>query len=461
MSAIPVRLKITIGFTLLFTLILGSICLSIACVASLLRRENVQTRLRHRAITTANLLSYDGRFDRTLMQHVDSLTTSVLKRKTIQAYNRDNELVYFYSELPQDSFPITPALLAAARSRENDYFTSGEREALAFCNTNDGLLVLCVCKDEYGLQNLRKLNYILFWGVIGGGLLSFAGGYLFSARLLKPVREIAKEVKDISARNLDRRIPEGRAKDEWQLLSTTLNELLDRLKDSFELQRRFVSNASHELSTPLTIISSQLEITLQRTRTEEAYKAAMTQVLKDVRYMRGLVQTLLQFATASGDPGGLHIDLIRIDEILMRLPGDLRARDPKNKVTFHFDELPEDDEQLLVLGNEELLFTAIVNIVSNACRYSDDHHAEVSLGLKDGRFLVRVKDNGIGIEDKELQHIFRPFYRIHPESDRKGFGLGLALASRIIYLHKGDITVTSAPGAGTTFTVTLPAGNPN
>jgi len=272
------------------------------------------------------------------------------------------------------------------------------------------------------------------------------------------VARITSEVKDISAYNLDRRIPTGNSKDEWQHLSATLNQLLDRLKESFELQRRFISNASHELSTPLTLISSQLEISLQRNRSEEEYRNAMAQVLKDVQHMNNLVQTLLKFATASGNAGGLHIDLVRIDEVLMRLPGEIHSRGKEYTVSLHFAPLPEEEEKLLVYGNEELLFTAILNIVSNACKYSPDHHADVHLQLTAERFVIAVIDKGIGIDEKELEHIFQPFYRIRQGMDITGFGLGLSLAMRIVKLHKGAIKVVSGQNTGTTFTIELPAG---
>jgi signal transduction histidine kinase len=275
---------------------------------------------------------------------------------------------------------------------------------------------------------------------------------------LSPIRKITNEVTDISAYNLDRRIQTGKSKDEWYELSMTLNALLDRLKESFELQRRFISNASHELSTPLTLISSQLEVSLQRHRSDEEYRRVMESVLQDVHHMNRLVQTLLKFATASGNAGGLNIDLVRVDEILMRLPAE--KLDKSYSVSLSFDELPEEEEKLLVFGNEELLFSAIKNIVSNGCKYSTDHHTRVSLAITSRQLIVKVEDKGIGMEEKELENIFQPFYRIPDTSNIKGFGLGLSLANRIIKLHKGSIDVQSQLNKGTLFTISLPIARP-
>jgi len=204
------------------------------------------------------------------------------------------------------------------------------------------------------------------------------------------------------------------------------------------------------------LISTQVEVTLQRRRSEEEYQRIMTQVLKDVQHMNNLVQTLLKFATTSGNAGGLQLDPVRIDEVLMRLPGEIQSSTQTHSVSLYFPELPEQDEKMLVFGNEELLFTAISNIVSNACKYSPDHHADVSLYLDNDGFVITIADKGIGIEEKELAHIFQPFYRIQQNKNVKGFGLGLALASQIIKLHKGEVKVSSLKGAGTTFTINLP-----
>ena len=118
---------------------------------------------------------------------------------------------------------------------------------------------------------------------IGGTVIAFISGYIFSKILLRPVKKIADEVNIISAQSLAHRIKSGKADDEWSYLAKTLNDLLDRLQESFEIQRRFISSASHELSTPLTSISSQLEVSLQRNRAVEDYRLVMQSVYQDVR----------------------------------------------------------------------------------------------------------------------------------------------------------------------------------
>ena len=183
----------------------------------------------------------------------------------------------------------------------------------------------------------------------------------------------------------------------------------------------------------------------------------MQSIYQDVRHMSNLTQTLLEFAKASGNSGGLEISLIRLDEIVLRLPAELVKINSSFSVKLQFDDLPEEEENLLVFGNETLLLTAIKNVVINACKYSPDHQAMVHLQAHEQNLHVIIEDKGPGIPKEELNNIFQPFYRIEENRSAGGFGLGLSLAERIIKLHKGSIEVNSEPGHGTRFHIKLPA----
>lgn len=455
-----VRFKIALLFTLVVVIIWALVCGGIYYFSFASRVETIKTRLGNRAITTARLLEQSEVFDPQLIRRIDSSTTLALKRKSVQAY-KNQAYLYHYSEIPGDTIEINRDLLQQAVEEGSIYYIEGGKDVVVYHHNGveKDIVVICAAEDRDGKLNLHRLTNILIACFIGGIFISFAGGYFFSKGLLGPVKRIAHEVKDISVYSLDRRIKETDNKDEWNYLATTLNGLLDRLKESFEVQRRFISNASHELSTPLTIISSQLEISLQRTRSEEEYRQTMHTVLQDVQHMSNLVQTLLKFASASGNAGGLNIDLVRIDEVLMRLPAEIKKKDPRNVVSLLFNDLPDDQNSLLVFGNEELLFTAVNNIVANACKYSPDRTANVSLTLKGKEFIIQVSDKGVGINEKEIDKIFQPFYRTGDTNSKEGFGLGLSLAHRIIKLHKGTIAVNSVVNKGSTFTIVMPAAN--
>jgi signal transduction histidine kinase len=379
----------------------------------------------------------------------------------VEAYDAADQRIYWYSDKVADTIRTDRVVIDQARAEKSPiYFRQGVKDAIAFyyLDENASFVIIAAAYDEAGNEKLRHLRLVLTLSFVGGILISVIGGYLFSISLLRPLRRISDEVNEISARNLARRIRSAGTvnKDEWRYLSDTLNRLLNRLQESFEIQGRFIANASHELSTPLTSVSSQLEVALQRVRSVEEYRQVIQSVYQDVQQLNKLTQTLLEFARASGTAAGLEIDLIRIDEILLRLPGEITKTNPLFAVTLDFDQLPEAEEALLVFGNEELLFTAIKNVVSNACKYSDDHHATVRLAVQGKEIRVTIQDQGRGIPLEEWEKIFQPFYRTNEGHTIPGFGLGLSLARRIIQLHKGWISVDSAVGRGSVFSVRLP-----
>lgn len=455
----PVRVRITLIFSFFVFIILSLVCSGIYYFSYQARIVNIKTRLTNRAITTARLLSQREIFDRSLIQRIDSATTLSFQNKIVQAVNYRDRVVYHYSDVPGDTIKINKDVLDQARVKGSTYFTEGDREIVAYhyTNNNSRLVILVGGEDVEGKQNLQNLIQILFLSFLVGNIFVLISGFFFSKGLLLPIKNISQEVAEISAQNLTRRIETGKTKDEWYQLSVTLNDLLNRLQESFDMQRRFVSNASHELSTPLTAILSQLEVSLQRERTAEEYKTVMQSIYQDVQHLTKLTQTLLEFAKASGNTGGLEIDLVRIDEVILNLPAEVSKNNPSYSVKIEFNDLPEEEEDLLVFGNEPLLFTAINNIVINACKYSEDHEAEIRLQVVSNTISIDVKDKGKGIESSEIDKIFQPFYRTEESRKQEGFGLGLSLAHRIIKIHKGNIEVESEQGKGTIFHIQLPS----
>ena len=454
----PVRLRITLLFALLVFIILSIVCTGIYYFSYTARLDTIKKRLTNRAITTARLLSQKEIFSQRLVQRIDSLTTISLTNKTVQAYDYKNNKIYNYSDLPGDTLNISNDILDDTRFKGNIYFSVRNKEAIAFhyVDNKSRIVIISAGEDEDGQETLSRLLKILVISFLIGNIFVLGVGYLFSRGLLQPIRKITDDVAEISAQNLARRIQTGQTKDEWYHLSHTLNDLLDRLQESFELQRRFISNASHELSTPLTSISSQLEVSLQKERVAEDYKKVMQSIYQDVRHMSNLTQTLLEFAKASGNTGGLEINLVRMDEIILQLPAEIVKINNAYSIILQFDDLPEDEENLLVFGNETLLLTAIKNIVVNACKYSENHQATVHLKMQDQSILIIIEDQGAGIPKEELAKIFQPFYRVEEHRTTGGFGLGLSLAERIIKLHKGTIAVASEKDKGTIFYISLP-----
>lgn len=450
------KVKITLLFTTIMLVLLFALCSYIYYSFYTLRISSVRAQLADQATIAAHLFNESGRNADSFIKRSDGLSWQPIEDKTIKVFGPGHKKIFSRESEKVGDITVSREQMQQADLSGVLFFTHNKRDVIVRNNNKDSLLVVVGAYDVSGLKNLQRVGLILWLCFLTGIFISFISGYFFSRILLKPVKRIADEVNHISAQNLEQRIQTGKSKDEWNYLANTLNELLDRLQESFQIQSRFISAASHELSTPLTAVSSQIEIALQKERSGAEYKEVMQSAYQSVQQLIRLTQTLLQFASISGNAGGVELDSVRMDEVLMRLPGDIARINPGFSVKLNFKDLPPDEADLLVFGNEELLFSALKNIVFNSCKYSDDGTATVTLTFDQEMIIIAVQDNGKGIPQEELEHIFQPFYRTSDSKSIAGFGMGLPLVKRIIKLHKGKINVQSVVGLGTIFSVQLP-----
>jgi two-component system sensor histidine kinase ArlS len=455
-----IKIKITTLFVLLVTAILLLISFSVYYFASLERTNAFRKRLKGRANSSAQFVTMFGDNDstRSLMNQFDSALAFTLPRKSVIVYDDSNHQVYNYHENPGDTLAVPVEILRTVRTQKEIYFTPGDRDAIAIYHSDStkNIVVVAASYDADGWQRLGRFKDILIISFFIGIGTTLIVGYVFSVQLVKPIKEIIHEVKDISSYNLSHHIKAGTGHDELSQLANTFNDLLNRLQESFIIQRRFISNASHELSTPLTSMLSQLEVTLHKDRSPEEYRQVMQSIREDVQQMRQLTKSLLEIAR-TGAEGSIELSEVRIDEVLFKVVASVQKISPEYKVEVHFNEFPEDEKSFLVFGNGDLLYSSLQNIVENGCKYSPDFISWLTLGFENEEVIVEVKNKGDVIAEEEIKNIFQPFYRATASADIKGFGLGLALARRIIHLHKGTITVQSDIATGTVFRIALPS----
>jgi signal transduction histidine kinase len=169
-----------------------------------------------------------------------------------------------------------------------------------------------------------------------------------------------------------------------------------------------------------------------------------------------LTKSLLEIAK-SGSQGGIELNEVRVDEVLLKVMADVKKINGDYEVELNFGEFPDDEKDFVVFGNNELLYIAIKNIVENGCKYASDKKSMVDLSFAHHKVYVQVVNQGDIIAADEIDQIFQPFYRGAGTGNSRGFGLGLALAQRIVALHKGTIAVESDIRRGNAFTVQLPS----
>ncbi|SKA10449.1 sensor histidine kinase [Sediminibacterium ginsengisoli] len=454
-----IKYRITLLFTIVVTAILLVVCVSVYYLSQLNREKDFRTRVRNRALTTGGLLFKVNGMDREMMRRIDEQMVITQQQKSVIVYNEQGQEIYHAVDVNATPVKADQEILDKVKKDGQYIFKRDGRDAVALIyKAGDGkaYLVVAAAYDRDGANRLSELKFVLILSFFTGILITVISGLFFSSGLVAPIKKITNEVKEISSQNLSRRIDVNEPKDELNELSSTFNALLTRLQESFEIQRRFIANASHELSTPLTSISSQLEITMQNERSAEEYKHVIDSVYDDVRTLTQLTRSLLELAKATGTSDGMELSLVRIDELLMRIPADIRKASKEYSTELHFDTFPDNEDNLLVFGNTDLLYSAIKNIVLNGCKYSDNHTAAISLNFAEDKLDIIVRDNGPGISEKDQQLIFQPFYRGSDVEGTHGSGLGLSLALRIINLHKGEIRIMESSRKGTAFQISLP-----
>ena len=216
-----------------------------------------------------------------------------------------------------------------------------------------------------------------------------------------------------------------------------------------------MANASHELRTPLTALRGDLEVALLKERTAGEYRNFLAIAYEDAKRLSKLVNHLLLFAQTASSHGGIDLQPLRIDELVMDVMQKLMLSYPDRNIDFRFSGNIPDESHLTVNGNDNLLQVAFTNIIDNALKYSDK--APVNILVESAEAVhVEVLDHGIGISLQDLENIFEPFYRSKRSSVVVGFGIGLSLSRQIIELHKGTIDLQSKVNEGTRVRVTLP-----
>lgn len=452
-----IRYKIALLFSALSSFILVVIFVSVYFFIDGERLQTFRTRLRNRALSTAAV--YEGIKDSnfSLLHQLDAAAVASLYNRSITIIGKAGLAEYKFSDKPGDSLSLSAAIIELTRRNKVYYFNFNSKKAVAIYNVSStgGFIVAIAAADLEGLEFLRHLKTILLLGLLMAFILAFISGIIFAKQLIRPLARIAIEVTQISTNDLSQRIKITGAKDELNRLAQTFNGLLDRLQNAFAIQRRFISNASHELSTPLTSISSQLEVAMQKSRTSGEYLQVMQSIYEDIRELQLLNHSLLDMAKA-GVQGSIDLNEVRLDEVLFKAVSDIQKQNRDFKIKIDFESFPEDEKWVSVFGNANLLYIAIKNIIENGCKYSYSKEAAVVARCNGQSFQIAVTNKGDVISESDIQNIFQPFFRADSAKSKPGFGLGLALARRILFLHKGKIEVESHAREDTVFTITLP-----
>ena len=286
-----------------------------------------------------------------------------------------------------------------------------------------------------------------------------AAAWWLIKRDLRPLETMAVTADAIAAGDLTRRVQPAEPRTEVGRLGLSLNTMLGRIEEAFaeraateEKLRRFLADASHELRTPLTSIRGYSEVFDRAKDDPEDLELAMRRIEEESKRMGVMVEELLVLARLGEgrEPERLPVDLARV---VADAVSDARAAAPARDIAL------ESPETVDVLGDDHQLRQVVANLLNNALRHTpEEARIRVALRAGDGRAELAVADDGPGLAADVAAKVFEPFYRADASRAREtgGAGLGLAIVAAIVEAHGGGVRLDTAPGAGATFTVTLP-----
>lgn len=316
---------------------------------------------------------------------------------------------------------------------------------------------------EVGVSNARTeatLNDVLIMLAVGlpvAVFIAVAGGFVLVKRALVPVDRIAHKAEEITQHNLSDRLPVLRTGDELERLSVSLNHMISRLEDAIQNSKRFVADASHELRTPLTVLRGELESLAQTAQPNPRMSETLGSMLEEVDRLAAIVEGLL--ALSRLDAGEAQAEWVSFDLAeLAATTADQMGLLAEDK---HITVVSEVTPGITVKGDRARLKQVIVNLLDNAIKYTQQGGTVRLQIAREGNFAVLdVADNGVGIPEEALPHVFKRFFRVDDSrsrsADQGGAGLGLSIVKSICAAHGAQVEVTSVLGQGSRFRIRQP-----
>ena len=338
---------------------------------------------------------------------------------------------------------------------------TGFRSITKIVSSNGENYTLAVLQslDAQG-ELLKDIRETFYWAIPVALLLASLSGYFLARKSLAPVAAMAAQARTMGAADLHDRLAVANQHDELGQLAFSFNQLLERIENTFEQQRRFVADASHELRTPVAILRGETEVTLSRPdRSLEEYRETLGVLRDESQRLARVIEDLFTLTRADAGQHPLTLRDFYLDELAGEALVRARSLARKRNITLGSTIEPE----LLMRGDEVLLGRMLLNLLDNAIKYSPpDGTVELTCHRDGDNYVLNVTDNGPGVPGDLQGRIFERFFRAdkarsRSEGDSGGAGLGLAIARWIAEAHHGRLELRRSDSSGSVFSVTLPA----
>ena len=302
-------------------------------------------------------------------------------------------------------------------------------------------------------DTLFNLRLIMFISIPLYILFASIGGWFLASRALRPIDYITKTARAISSGDLNQRLRMPRTEDEVGRLAVTFDEMLNKLENSINKERQFASDASHELRTPIAIISAQAEEALSGAHNTKEYKEALSTVQKESKKMSHIISQLLMMYRSDEGRYKFNFEVIDLKLIAGEIVKEFKNIASENGIKISFNA----EEEINIWLDQTLITRLIINLIDNAIRYNKKGgRVSVSINRENDFAKIIVEDNGIGMSEEVIPYIFNRFYQVEKSRGNIGTGLGLSIVKWIVDLHKGEINIESKVNQGSKFVIKLP-----
>ncbi|MBR0483192.1 MAG: HAMP domain-containing histidine kinase [Oscillospiraceae bacterium] len=453
------RKSLKLKITLWFTLVLTVICILFFSVMLTAYQTADKKLIKHTLIETVeefeNLLENEKRYQQALAGgDTETIQISEFYDNNVQLmiYTEDGGQaigLFLYPELDNYPYSEKDAPQKIEISGMNYYYY----DEWIKVRHGDDYYIRGLIPAEDSFSGVIENHGSVLLGFVLLLITGFAGGYWLTGRFLRPVRTISYTADAIrTGGDLTKRIPTTDSEDELDMLAHTINAMFDRIENNFEAEKQFTSNASHELRTPVSVILAQCDYAFDNADNPEEILQALASVQKQGYKMSGMIETLLIFTRMEQKTERYQKQNLNLTELISSVCEDFRLIADKNITVTESLE-----ENIMLNGNPELFMLLVSNLIQNAVRYGRENgFVRVELKQNANQICLYVTDNGTGISEKELPHIWERFYRSDKARSSKGLGMGLALVRQIAEFHGGTVSAVSQEGTGSTFSVMLP-----
>lgn len=319
--------------------------------------------------------------------------------------------------------------------------------AIYYPDNEGNFIVVVTAKNVQGDYLKGMLRNILIAVLIISSILIFGLLWWNSQMITKPLQEMVAQMKKITSKDLHLRLAERKGNDELAQTIIYFNRMIERLERSFNSQKTFIANASHELKNPLTAIMGECEVMQLKEFTPGEYKMSIQRIESEIMRLSTLVSDILRLAQTDLDiseSGAEQLDIVGELESVVQY---FEHSKYKGRVALENEKKP-----FFVKSNKHLFFIALQNIIDNACKYSEGM-VFVKANNNGEQFKITFTDLGIGIPEEEKDKIFDTFYRAKNTHNIKGSGIGLSLTHKILTLSGAEILISSTENKGTTISV--------